>query len=209
MPRDLEYPGTALERMNNARGRVQEIANELKQGGEWEDLRRKILWAGGLRILPRAKPGEGYTGHSFNDYNHVDLTCMLDSVSDAENQGQVLGIARGNQLGPGIRAASLPELGPGGSWSTCMVGCQHDPPRDVAHLQFRSRIAFKLVWVPTPSFDRFVLVDDDGYLLAEGRPNGGPPVSERRLNYQIVAGSKYAWAADALAAKISAAASSS
>jgi hypothetical protein len=48
--------------------------------------------------------------------------------------------------GEGIRIASLPELGPGGSWTTCMLGCHHDPPRDVAHVQFRSRVAFKLVW---------------------------------------------------------------
>jgi hypothetical protein len=48
--------------------------------------------------------------------------------------------------GPGIRTASLPELGPGGSWTTCMIGCAQNPPRDVAHIQFRSRIAFKLVW---------------------------------------------------------------
>ena len=28
-----------------------------------------------------------------------------------------------------------------------MIGCGSDPPQDVAHLQFRSRIAFKLVWL--------------------------------------------------------------
>ena len=59
---------------------------------------------------------------------------------------QVVGIAAGNQLGPGIALASLPELGPGGSWSTCLMGCASEPPRDVAHLQFKARIAFKLVW---------------------------------------------------------------
>ena len=39
-----------------------------------------------------------------------------------------------------------------------------DPPQDVAHLQFKSRIAFKLVWCP-PNFEKFVLVDDDGELV--------------------------------------------
>ena len=34
-----------------------------------------------------------------------------------------------NLLGPGIREASLPELGEGGSWSTCTNGCASDPPR--------------------------------------------------------------------------------
>lgn len=31
--------------------------------------------------------GMGYTGHSFNDFNHVDLTAMLDSEADNENEG--------------------------------------------------------------------------------------------------------------------------
>ena len=46
------------------------------------------LWAGGLRDLPDAVPGRGYTGHSFNDYNHCDLTTMLDNVAENENRGQ-------------------------------------------------------------------------------------------------------------------------
>lgn len=53
----------------------------------------------------------GYTGHSFNDWNHCDLTAMVGSISSAENEGRVVGIAQKNQLGPGISIASLPELG--------------------------------------------------------------------------------------------------
>jgi hypothetical protein len=71
---------------------------------------------------------------------------MLDEESFNENKGKVEGIHYSNQLGPGVKIASLSELGPGGSWSTCMIGCAKEPPQDVAHLQFRSRIAFKLVW---------------------------------------------------------------
>jgi hypothetical protein len=86
--------------------------------------------------------------------------------------------------------------GVGGSWSTCIIGCNVEPPQDVAHIQFQSRIAFKLVWCP-PSFTKFVLVDDDGNLLNYGSPTGAlPALSERRKNYQIVAGSKYAKEAD-------------
>jgi hypothetical protein len=69
---------------------------------------------------------------------------MKLSVADNNNEGQVAGIAFDNRLGQGIVAASLTEPGPGGSWSTCMIGCASDPPADVAHIQFRSRIAFKL-----------------------------------------------------------------
>lgn len=77
-----------------------------------------------------------------------------------------------------------------------MLGCNEVPPKDVAHLQFRSRIAFKLVWVP-PSFNSFVLVDDDGNLLNKGSPTGAvPSLGERRDNYRLVVGSKYAKAAD-------------
>lgn len=196
---DPDYPGTAVERMLAARARVTTLTKE-DLNASWDEVRRKILWAGGLKDLPTARPGQGYTGHSFNDYNHVDLTCMLDKVSHNENDGSVERIAIGNQLGPGIRTASLPELGTGGSWSTCAIGCNQDPPKDVAHIQFRSRIAFKLVWCPTESFDIFVLVDDDGKELAQGKPSGSlPSLRERQVNYKIVAGSKYSTVADQIA----------
>lgn len=113
---DPDYPGTAVERMMNARARVAQLAENDNFSGPWEEVRRKILFAGGLKDLPDARPGQGYTGHSFNDWNHVDLTCMRDEESDNENDGKVKGIAIGNRLGQGIRIASLPELGPGGSW---------------------------------------------------------------------------------------------
>jgi len=194
---DDEYPGTAVTRMNAVRQRVAALASGDELKGAWEDVRRKLLWAGGLRDLPVARPGSGYTGHSFNDYNHVDLTTMLGDAQDNLNDGSVKQIARGNRLGPGIRIASIPELGPGGSWSTCANGCNAEPPRDVAHVQFRSRIAFKLVWVPNENYDVFVLVDDAGELLAKGVPTTGlPPIHERRRNYELVRGSKYAREAD-------------
>mmetsp|Transcript_642 Transcript_642/g.1741 ORF Transcript_642/g.1741 Transcript_642/m.1741 type:complete len:131 (-) Transcript_642:1438-1830(-) len=119
---------------------------------------------------------------------------MLGDVAHNLNDGtvRVQGIAVNNRLGPGIEAASLPELGPGGSWSTCTNGCHLEPPQDVAHVQFKSRIAWKLVWCP-PAFDSFVLVDDVGTLLASGKPAGRlPGMRERQANFQIVQGSKYA-----------------
>ena len=201
---DAEYPGTAVKRLRAVRERVSQLTDD-DLNGRWVDVRRKLLWAGGLRDLSGARPGEGYTGHSFNDWNHVDLTCMNDGNSDNQNDGRVKGIAVGNFLGEGIRVASLPELGPGGSWSTCALGCNQDPPQDVAHLQFKARVAFKLVWVPNEQFDTFVLVDDDGNLLARGTPSDGPgglpPLRERVQNYRIMEGSKYSRAADAIAAE--------
>ena len=127
---------------------------------------------------------------------------MNDQVSNNENDGQVKGIAIGNNLGDGIRIASIEELGPGGSWSTCAIGCQEEPPRDVAHFQFRSRIAFKLVWVPNVNHDMFVLVDDGGVELARGRPTGElPSLRQRQMNYHIVAGSKYSKVVHEIASK--------
>lgn len=62
----------------------------------------------------------------------------------------------------------------------------------MAHVQFRSRIAFKLVWCP-PDFRTFVLVDDAGGLLNRGTPSGGTPAAGyRKANYELVRGSKYA-----------------
>lgn len=201
---DEDYPGTAVERMLAARDRVRQLAAAGEFSGRWQDVRRKILWAGGLKDLPDAVPGQGFTGHSFNDFNHVALTCMRDNVSDNENDGSVKGIAIGNRLGPGIRIASDPELGPGGSWSTCAMGCHSDPPRDVAHVQFRARLAFLLVWVPNEALDEFVLVDDDGRLLAVGSnlTDALPPLRERQTNYGLVTGSKYAKEADQLAKNV-------
>lgn len=83
------------------------------------------------------------------------------------------------------------------------MGCNNNPPSDVAHIQFRSRIAFKLVWVPNENYDTFVLVDDDGLFLAKGTPSDGPgglpSLRERQSNYRIVQGSKYSREADVLA----------
>jgi hypothetical protein len=194
---DPEYPGTSVERLNSVHARVKSLSQD-KWNADWADVRRSILWAGGLKDLPNSIPGQGYTGHSFNDYNHCDLTTMKGEMASNENNGKVAMMHRSNQLGEGIRIASLPELGPGGSWSTCMIGCNTEPPRDVAHLQFQSRIAFKLVWVP-PTFQSFVLVDDAGALLAKGSPAEGsqlPALEERVMNYKVVKGSKYAVEAD-------------
>merc|ERR1712203_477131 len=106
---------------------------------------------------------------------------MIESVSFESNaNGAVAQISRGNQLGNHIKHASLLEHGPGGSWSTCTNGAHLTPPSDVAHVQFSSRVAFKLVWVPS-DFSRFVLVDDEGRLLKRGTPIGNlPPAYLRR-----------------------------
>ncbi|CAJ1339042.1 unnamed protein product [Effrenium voratum] len=145
---DQEYPGTSVERLRNIQARVKSLT-PLDLSKDWEEVRRKILWAGGLKDLPSTRPGQGYTGHSFNDDNHCDLTPMLGEVAHNLHGGEIRGIAMGNRLGPGIEIASLPELGVGGSWSlgpsasstcTCTNGCHFDPPQDVAHVQFRWRI---------------------------------------------------------------------
>jgi len=197
--RDAKYPGTAVERLAAVHGRVATLTTaDLSEA--WPEVRRKLLWAGGLRDLEDAAPGQGYTGHAFNDYNHCDLTTMLGDVQDESNAGgTVAGISRQNLLGPGIRIASDPALGPGGSWSTCTNGCNSEPPQDVAHVQFQSRVAFKLVWSPVDDFNSFCLVDDDGALLASGTPQPPlPPLSQRTMNFKVVKGSKYATAAEQL-----------
>mmetsp|Transcript_9695 Transcript_9695/g.19043 ORF Transcript_9695/g.19043 Transcript_9695/m.19043 type:complete len:263 (-) Transcript_9695:55-843(-) len=192
-----KYPGTAWDRLRTVHQRVKSLSTQ-ELSADWEQVRQKLLWAGGLRDLPNSRPGQGYTGHCFNDFNHVDLTTMRMDVADDENDGTIPYIARGNPLGEGIRIASLPELGEGGSWTTCQIGAGEDPPHDVAHVQFRSAIAFKLVWCP-PKFDHFVLVDDDGNLLNQGAPTGRLPLlQDRHANYEVVRASKYARACEAL-----------
>lgn len=190
-----------MARMLAIRERAASLTRE-QLNGDWGEVRKSILWAGGLRDLPDAVPGMGYTGHSFNDYNHCDLTAMRGEDTHNENEGRVAGIHRQNKLGSGITIASLPELGPGGSWSTCMIGCNQEPPQDVAHVQFKSRIAFKLVWAP-PAYNKFVLVDDAGHLLNSGAPIGTlPNIRDRQENYAVVKGSKYAVEAERLGVAI-------
>ena len=190
---DPEYPGTAVARMNSIRARARSLSTS-ELSGDWEGVRRRLLWAAGLKDLPTAQPGEGYTGHAFNDAIHVDATAMLGDVAEnlsPSGEGRVRGIAVGNRLGPGIQIASVPELGSGGTWPTCQLDARRGSYDDVAHGQFRSRIAFKLVW-RAPDFGSFVLVDDDGSLLASGTPRGNlPPLAERQANYEMVRGTKY------------------
>jgi hypothetical protein len=187
------YPGTAVARMLASRARAASLTSK-ELTSDWDSVTRpRILWAAGLKDLRSARPGQGYTGHAFNDWNHVDATCMMPFITNQTNSdGAVVGISKKNNLHDGILVASDPELGEGGSWSTCQLGCNKDPPSDVAHVQFKSRIAFKLVWVP-PSFTQFVLVDDDGNVINRGVGVGNiPSEQERQMNYEAVKGSKYA-----------------
>ena len=59
------------------------------------------------------------------------------------------------------------------------------------------RIAFKLVWCPglQQDFRQFVLVDDDGGMLASGTPTGRlPTLDQRAANWDVVDGSKFSQA---------------
>jgi hypothetical protein len=190
MQYDPAYPGTAVDRLSSVVKRVKDLPS---LDGPWVEVRSHLLAAGGLRE-------DRSTSHAFNDDNHCDLTTMVDSVSFEDNSdGAVEQISRGNILGPHISQASLKEHGPGGSWSTCTNGAHLSPPSDVAHVQFSSRVAFKLVWVP-PAFTQFVLVDDEGSLLNHGTPSGElPDVRSRESSYELVRGGKYATVADGIA----------
>ena len=77
---DSVYPGTAVARMHAARERARRLSAE-ELCGEWEGVRRRLLWAAGLRDLTDVPPGHGYTGHAFNEANHCDATTMLGEVS--------------------------------------------------------------------------------------------------------------------------------
>jgi len=188
---DPVYPGTAVTRLSSVLKRVKELPS---LDGPWVDVRRHLLAAGGLKE-------DRSTSHAFNDDNHCDLTAMDQAVAFEDNSnGAVARISRGNLLGPHIVKASLPEHGPGGSWSTCTNGAHLTPPSDVAHVQFSARVAFKLVWVPS-EFNQFVLVDDEGRFLKHGTPSGNlPHIRSRQGNYALVQGGKYAAVADRIAA---------
>lgn len=195
------FPGTAVQRRTSVLERVANLT-QIQLNGDWGDIRRSLLQSCGLADSRRAV-GRGRTTHCFADYNHVDCCAMQVAEAYNENEGRVAGMHQSNQLGPGITAASLEEHGSGGSWCTCHIGAGKTPPRDVCHVQFAAKISFKLVWCPgtstPPTFERYVVVDDDGELLATGIPDPDsleplPHLREREANYNVVASSKFAQA---------------
>lgn len=124
---------------------------------------------------------------------------MAGDVAFNTNEGQVPGIARGNQLGHGIRVASVvpgsdtPAPDAEGSWCTCQLGAS--TRQDVCHKQFHAQVGFKAVWCPGAHEQHEVLavVGDDHALLAWGRPSGRlPPGGERYGTYTQVDGSPWA-----------------
>jgi len=128
---------------------------------------------------------------------------MAGSVAFNTNNGQVPGIARGNQLGRGIRVASVipgsqqsaPEEE--GSWCTCQLGAAIR--RDVCHQQFRAQVGFKAVWCPGQheTYNILAVIGEDHALLAWGQPGKPlPPGGERRGSFTEVDASPWAAACD-------------
>jgi len=189
---DPKYPGTAVTRMNNIISNIKSLT-PAELSVDWNSVRTNLLKAGGMRNI---QSGVGNDSHCFEDFNHCDLTPIRDSMFNQKNNGRVNNIDQTNSLGSSIVAASIPDPGPGGSWCTCMINCNTQPdPKDVAHVQFQSKIAFKLVWAP-PNYTTFVLIDDSGNLLNYGTPTGNlPDYKSRKDNFSLTIGSKYSDAA--------------
>ncbi|KAH8054209.1 hypothetical protein JL722_8940 [Aureococcus anophagefferens] len=155
------YAGTAEERRQAVFDRIKTLG--IRGFAEpWPKTRRNMLWAGGLKDEPR-------TRGAFSDYNHCDLVCMLPSVFDESNaDGAVKGISTSNALGEAIRGASLAELGAGGSWATCMLGCGSEPPRDVAHRKKNFAIVEGSKYAQAATVFRWPDVDDPTYSGEQG-----------------------------------------
>lgn len=172
---DKSCPGTAEERLHAARERARSLNGKLTMN--WKDVRKKLLWAAGLADIMK-------TSHCFEDYNHVTAATMKEKAYDNKHNGSVQGMARGNSLGGVIRSGSLKE-GTGfetdGSWCTCAL----QAPSDVAHVQFKSKAAFYLVW--PPGYSKFALATEDGELLACGQPTGDlPRLWHRQENWRQI-----------------------
>ncbi len=67
---DPEYPGTAVQRLKNVHLRVATLTEE-DLSGDWVDVRRKILWAGGLKDLPDSIPGQVSTLNTLDTYDII------------------------------------------------------------------------------------------------------------------------------------------
>lgn len=194
-PLDTEYPGTSTLRLLEVLKRVRQLDSSKDLSGNWsENVRKLLLWAGGLKDI------QNLTGHAFNDDSHCDLATMVGAGQGESNRNCATpGISRRNQPVTNIQRGSevFADVS-GGSWSTCINGANATPrPKDVAHKQFRSRVAFKLVWTPISDFERFVLVDDNGGVLKESGaidfsgPGPAPSLRARKGNYELVKGGIY------------------
>ena len=178
-----KYLGTSEKRLKTIHNNISLLTiNDLN--GRWNYIREKLLFAGGLK-------NEYRTSHIFNDYNHCDLTPIKKDFFENENKGKVENINKKNYLGNVINECSINNnhnfTDNDGSWGTCMIGCGKNPPQDVAHIQFQSKIAFKLIWLP-PEYDKFALVDDDGKIIKTGEnfDKNFPNKYERQMNFEIV-----------------------
>lgn len=173
--------GTATKRLEAARGQARSL-NQAALTGDWEGIRKQLLQAAGLKA-------QGETSHCFNDYNHVSAMTVVNENRDNEHDGKVTGMGVGNQLGDGIKKASLHDRAgfeKGGSWCTCAIGAGKEPPFDVAHHQFKSEVAFYLVWLKGST--EFALVTEEGKHLACGQAEGTlPPADQRKDNWDIFA----------------------
>ena len=72
---DSSYPGTNFDRMNASR----DLVRAADLSGDWTSVRKTLLTCAGLHDYPDMSthpPGAGYTGHSFNDWNHVCVCTM-------------------------------------------------------------------------------------------------------------------------------------
>jgi hypothetical protein len=49
-------------------------------------VRRKLLWAAGMKDLSNVPPGQGNTQHCFNDHNHWYGTCMYIATRQENHQ---------------------------------------------------------------------------------------------------------------------------
>lgn len=152
-----DCPGTATDRVDAIRSRVAQV----DLSGRWDDVREELVQSCGLAV------GD-FTGHCFNDFNHVDCCAMKQgAVHRTNSESLVPGMHAVNHLGAHITGASDLSFGPGGSWCTCHL----NSPFDVCHKQFGASTAFKLVWCEGTKLA--ALVDDSGNLLNWGTPTGG------------------------------------
>ena len=71
-----KYSGTALARMITCRQRASSLSfSEVTD--QWSIVRKRLLWAAGLKDISfQDGYTHGVTTHGFNDWNHVDVTCM-------------------------------------------------------------------------------------------------------------------------------------
>mmetsp|Transcript_10376 Transcript_10376/g.19658 ORF Transcript_10376/g.19658 Transcript_10376/m.19658 type:complete len:212 (-) Transcript_10376:212-847(-) len=151
--------------------------------GEWESVRKALLWSCGLAATAR-------NDYCFNDMHHVDC-CTIKKFEEGTAEHEQTNVFSSAMHGKPKPDGSLPDEDDG--YSDCTSAMQSQTRATGCYVANQARPAFKLIWCEVRDFTEFLLVDDDANVLARGAPQPDtlPHIDVRTNNYRMYDSSRY------------------